>query len=854
MPNKLPILLPTNIILKYIIRRLYSLTNFVKSSLLSIVIIAIIFGLLFQMEQAYTMLIFMVEDDHISLLFCFVFLNILAISLSHFPLYTYFAGNLNGSKKYISFKKEQPYPDSFLRFIYVYTYKKETKKIDGAKYVSDDIANILRNYLGLVIFSIWLFFTYNTYKPNLEYTANPDLFYYLTSFFGSLPYFVFALFKYLLREDPKRVEERKKLYGIIGMLHFTFFWISILLLILTISVVKFSQFGLLLLISTTVSMMFTYIFFRLARPRVHHVIRSLKKSYSIKKSLFKNCSIWFAKKMVQVINPKKYLGILRISFYASSLFIFYLSISAYYNDDSLPNSLLIVLAFLYFYSYIISTISKYYFVKYSITQKEKNPQPTTSTLNSFKFRLLTFTLITFTMLAIIGSFNSFEDKQNELTLIDYSGTEGITLSKFKELVDPKFDTVYFVSSHGGGLKANVWTLMVIDTLNKITNGDFIKQTISMSGASGGNLGLALYGNIYGLNSKEPSMIKTITSNIREHDYASKDIAMLFGVDMIRSLFPFSLFPLPEDRAYYNTLTYQNFAQESDKQNGKIKKKSLDRVSFNNYWSSLSDSAGYLPILLVNTSSTEGKRGIFCSLNIEDKFDSIFNFAKNLSKISNKTIPFYEAISTTNRFPFISPAAKINGFGHFIDAGAIDNSGILSNWDLFQYLKKRTKILDNKTVVFLEIENGKSNYIAHLLREFSKTNDNSYLVKNESEMSTLFANINGGLNLDKIPGYLDDFLRKYDYDNDDFIHKEILLPHKVSINDVENYIGGKIDNNKLAAFLEKENSKILGITNEVNDFFTPWKNFEPVLSRHMSTSNLNYYDNIIKEIDFKNISQ
>ncbi len=798
------------------------------------------------MEQAYTMLIFMVEDDHTSLLFCFVFLNILAISLSHFPLYTYFAGNLNGSKKYISFKKEQPYPDSFLWFINVYTYKKETKKIDGVKYISDDIANILRNYLGLIIFSIWLFFTYNTFKPNLEFTTNLDLFYYLTSFFGSLPYFVFAFIKYLLREDPKRVEQRKKLYGIIGMLHFTFFWMSIFLLILTISVVEFSQFGLLLLISTSISMMFTYIFFRLARPRVHHVINSLKSSYSIKKTLFKRCSIWFAKKMIQVINPKKYLGILRITYYACFLFIFYLSISAYYNDDFLPNSLLIVLAFLYFYSYTISMISKYYFVKYSMIQEEKIRKPNTSTLNSFKFKLLTFALIVLTILIIIGSSNSFDDRQNELTLIDYTGNEGMTLPEFENLVDPKFDTVYFVSSYGGGLKANVWTLMVMDTLNKMTNGDFIKQTISMSGASGGNLGLALYGNIYGLNSTKPSDIKTIISNIRKHDYASKDITMLFGVDMIRSLFPFSLFNSPEDRAYYNTLAYQNFAQGWKKDI--MKKKSLDMISYNNYWSSLCDSSGYLPILLVNTASTEGKRGIFCSLNTEGKFDSIFNFAKNLTKINNKTIPFYEAISTTNRFPFISPSAKIKGSGHFIDAGAIDNSGILSNWDLFQYLKEHTDILKDKTVIFLEIENGKSNYIAHLLRKFFKLNKK--LIKDEDERSTLSANISGGLNLDKIPGYLDDFLRKYGETNKDFIHKEILLPHKVSINDVENFIGGKIDNKALCDFLKKENSKIIKITNEVNDFFTPWKNFEPVLSRHMSTSNLNYYDNIIKKVKFK----
>lgn len=838
MSNKLSIVLPQNKFLSFILRRLYSVVNFIKSSVLSILTISIIFGLLLQMEQAYTMLIFMTEEDHTSLLFCFVFLNLLAVSLSHFPIYTYFAGNLNGSKKYISFKKEKPYPNSIFSFITVYTYKKETKKIDNQNYVSDDIVNILRNYLGLIIFSIWLFFAYHAYQPNLVYTSNLNAFYYFILIIGGLPYIIYAWFKYLLRHDTNRITQRKKIYGIIGILHFIFFWTSILLLILTILFVKFSQSGLLLLITTTGAMMFTFVFFRLARPRVYHIHNRLKELQLQNSSLLKTGAIWFAEKMILVIDPKRYLGILRISFYACSFFIIYLSISAYFNSESLPNSLLIVLTFLYFYSYIISMISKYYFVKYSIAQKNKN---NSIGLNSTKFKLLTFTILVTILLLIIGSNNSFEDRQNELTLINSTQNEGLSITEFEASLDKNMDTLYFVSSYGGGLKANIWTLMVLDSLNKMTDGNFMKQTVAMSGASGGNLGVALYGNIYGLNQKNS---KSIISNIRKHDYASKDITMLFGVDILRSIFPFSLYSSPEDRAYYNTLTYQNFVQET-------KKSELDNISFRQYWRTLAKNTGYLPILIVNTSSTEGKRGIFCSLNTEGNFHSIFNFSKNLSEISGKTIPFYEAISSTNRFPFISPAAKISGSGHYIDAGAIDNSGVLSNWDLYHYLKNNTTLLNKKTVIFLEIENDKSNYIAHLLREYFKTN--KALIKNENETSAIIANISGGLNLNKIPGYLDDLLRKQDENNSDFIHREILLPHKVSISDLEKYFGGKLENTKqLNEFLIAKNSKILTITNEVNDFNTPWGNYEPVLSRHMSTSNLSYYDKIIKTIDFRAI--
>ncbi|MCH2225750.1 MAG: hypothetical protein MK066_13350, partial [Crocinitomicaceae bacterium] len=53
-----------------------------------------------------------------------------------------------------------------------------------------------------------------------------------------------------------------------------------------------------------------------------------------------------------------------------------------------------------------------------------------------------------------------------------------------------------------------------------------------------------------------------------------------------------------------------------------------------------------------------------------------------------SIPFYQAVSTTNRFPIFSPVAKIKGAGHFIDAGAIDNSGILGCWDMYLFLRDR----------------------------------------------------------------------------------------------------------------------------------------------------------------------
>ena len=94
--RELPVLLPTKGILKPIIRALYSIKNFTKASVLSLLVLLIISLLLSQMEQAYTMFLRMIEFGKPSLFLCFVMLNLLAVGLSHYPIYTYYAGNLNG--------------------------------------------------------------------------------------------------------------------------------------------------------------------------------------------------------------------------------------------------------------------------------------------------------------------------------------------------------------------------------------------------------------------------------------------------------------------------------------------------------------------------------------------------------------------------------------------------------------------------------------------------------------------------------------------------------------------------------------------------------------------------------------
>ena len=836
--KQLPVLLPSRGVLKYLMRALYSISNFTKASILSIVILLVIFVLLTQMEQAFTMLLRMVESDGTSLLLCFLMLNLLATGLSHYPIYTYYAGNLNGSRKYIRWKKQHPYKRPILNKIHVYTFD----EIVHPNYVKDIYANILRQFLGLSLFFVWIHFIFSAFEPNLRYSveniSTVRFFVYGSAF---IPFAAYAILRRRVSILHSTSERRKKTYKTIGLL----FCISaISSLVLLISIINkedlFSKGGFLLLLLTTYALMFNFAFFRLFRPRIRQVVSEL--------SLFSNGNsarfLTFFKPLQSSVH---YLVIFQIGFYLSVISIVYFNLASIY-DWKLPNGIAIVLIYLYFFFFIVASLGKYFFVQFSLAQREKDEGKPASVLNRKPFLYFTGSLVVICVLFIAGFFT--ESTLNELTIrkID-NGPNGLTLPAYQERVKSMPDTLFFVTSHGGGLKANAWTLMVLNELQKQTKGSFMKQTVAFSGASGGSLGLALYGNLYGLYGDDFSTIDQRINAIRcEEDYAALDVSMLFGLDAGRIFYPLNGLSNAKDRSYYGMLKYQNHVN-------KTHVKELDITPFRRYWQHLEKNGNLLPTLIMNTSSTSGRRGIFCSLDVSE-FDSIFPYSQNLGDVrcsdgTRGSISFYQAVSTTNRFPIFSPVAKIKGKGHFIDAGAIDNSGLLGCWDLYLYLRENDMLV-NKVIVFVDIDNSKTGYAESLLKQFVVANVNEknagQFIKDEYEKSSIMANLQTGLSLNKIPGYLNDFMSNYTSTQPNIHFNRIMLPHKVSIDDLEAIINGKIEEGafkaKLELFLTSHNAKILAQTEKSGGFWHQWDSYEPVLSRQLSASNNVFFDKIL----------
>ncbi len=803
-----------------------SFKNFFKSSALSLLVIFIILLLLTQMDQAFTMMVDLIESKWVSMLLAFLFINGLAIALSHYPIYTYYAADLNNSGDYTEWHAKHPLKwGIFKRFtIYVFRTAKNTD------YKPDNWANYFRYSTGILIHIVWIHFIISSFKPNFIFENFPfesvKIIIYLLLL---VPFILYIHLKEKITnyENEKKSEEIPKnlvkLYRKLALWYLIIAISCIVLLLNTLTSGNFSPFGFIMLLLTSYAFMFNYIFFRLLRSKFGLILSTLNGAKYLPVYIF-------FKRIHFLEKSENYILMFYLNFLAAVVLLVFSTLASILGWQLL-NGIPILLSFFYFYYFIFASLGKYFFV----ARKKK-------LLNTISYKFFMAVIFVITILIIITNFANIEVTTHELDFVENTKKEIRETVFLDSLKAKKDNTLFFIASHGGGLKANVWTLNVLNRLQSQTKGKLLKQSIAFSGASGGSLGLALYTGLYKEDGLDTLYIKKKIDSLAKQNYTSLDLTLTFGLDSYRKIWPLSQHIGLHDRPYYAMVKYQNSIQDKPS-------KWLSETSFRDYWKEAFIKEGYFPSLIMNTAGQKGNRGILWSVK-QNKFEDIFPYAENLADLAgNKTLPYYQAVSTTNRFPIFSPAAKIKGHGHFIDAGAIDNSGLLGCLDLHNYLL-RNKVLDDKQVAYIEIINSKSLYVNYLVEKFKKENKILHIYKNENESDNIIVDLETGLNLDKIPGYLSDYIKNWEKsENGKLRYFKIFMPHKVSMDDVEVLFKGKITNIdtrvKLETFLKKENNLILSLTEKPDkSFFDPWEFYEPTLSRHLSKSSLNYIDAIL----------
>lgn len=264
--------------------------------------------------------------------------------------------------------------------------------------------------------------------------------------------------------------------------------------------------------------------------------------------------------------------------------------------------------------------------------------------------------------------------------------------------------VVLVSAEGGGSRAGLWTFLVHSYLSELSaNTYYTDHLLSMTGASGGNVGNAMFMATaqtahtneeevsYQLdkedevNEDSPYQLKYKASKIYADNYLSTSIVGLLGRDLLQNIVGFLSF---DNRGKLLQQEWQARHMATFNQGAVLHK---DILSF---YRQAKDSTDFIPpLLFMNSAHTQsGKYNVispvdfkdsqnFCgylnfyqAINSKTIKDTAANGIKTIPSKRDKSIQLVEAMRINAAFPFITPTGEIKGLGQFGDAGYYDNIG------------------------------------------------------------------------------------------------------------------------------------------------------------------------------------
>ncbi len=492
------------------------------------------------------------------------------------------------------------------------------------------------------------------------------------------------------------------------------------------------------------------------------------------------------------------------------------------------NSILVILSAFFLYYGIIIIITKniiyYRFSQELYAEKRRN----------LYYKFLAYSCVC--LVLMYGLTRSFSNNLFTLQHISTAQVKDSTLflkdyaTALKEQSGPR----YFVGAYGGGMKANAWTLTILNEMHQ-RDSSFFDHTVVMSGASGGTIGII---NMAAILHQKNSIQEYWTDKIHEistENILSLDLTHVLGRDTFNRMFIPGLNLYGKDRSSKAMHRYAAIVHcDPNKYMNK---------SFYDYWFEIYKQQNKrFPILIANTTNVKGNHGMAVSVKVDsdqEQHSFLFQGADNILTLGNNSLSYYDAASTSNRFPVISPAAKIETKGHYNDGGIFENSGLLSALKTFRAINALdgTKDLDSleQTNTFINIVNDKNLYIRHYLKQNLKDTITVNKINGSSEIDAI---LNSVSSTEMMPNFVKNEVQRLADRHMNIEFHSIYLPHQFTVQDVFNIYGKKIQlslkNDKetlksLYDIVEKNNDTIQSLV-KTNDPRNRIPIVEPPMSR------------------------
>lgn len=256
------------------------------------------------------------------------------------------------------------------------------------------------------------------------------------------------------------------------------------------------------------------------------------------------------------------------------------------------------------------------------------------------------------------------------------------LNNWRAKFGEKKPKMVMVGVSGGGLRASVWSMRVLQHTDSLLNGNLTNQTMLMTGASGGMLGAAYYRALY-----YEALEKRLEGNLYDKKYTkriAKDLqnAVLFSIAVNDLFVPWSSFKdgnerYPKDRGYI-------FEHQLNENTNYL----LDnRLST---YQSMEASAAVPMMLIAPSIANDGKRLIISPQGISyltcpkvahrnpqnSQFDGI-DFRRMFAAQNADSLRFTSALRMNATYPYILPNVHLPASPpiEVVDAGWRDNIGV-----------------------------------------------------------------------------------------------------------------------------------------------------------------------------------
>ncbi|MFK7947759.1 MAG: patatin-like phospholipase family protein [Saprospiraceae bacterium] len=257
-----------------------------------------------------------------------------------------------------------------------------------------------------------------------------------------------------------------------------------------------------------------------------------------------------------------------------------------------------------------------------------------------------------------------------------------TLNNWRSQFGEKNPKLVMIGVSGGGLRASLWSMRVLQHSDSLLNNNLTKQTTLVTGASGGMLGAAYYRGLY-----QEFLFNRLKNNLYHERYLKnigQDLqnAVAFSITVNDLFVPLSTFKIqnqryPKDRGYL----FERQFHENTK--NLLSKRIIDFQEI--------ESSGKIPMLVITPSiANDGKRFIISSQGVtyltapktahknpkSHDFDGV-DFRRFFQNQAGDNLEFSTALRMNATYPYILPNVHLPTSPpiEVVDAGWRDNTGV-----------------------------------------------------------------------------------------------------------------------------------------------------------------------------------